>query len=66
MGSNSYKRQRAAVGAEPCKVGKCNAQLALVVLKAMGGGSSREQNPALFPLQAKWEIILYVIFFIFL
>lgn len=48
---------------EPCKVGKCDAQLALVVLKAMGGGSSREQNLALFSLQAKWEIILYVIFF---
>ena len=48
---------------EPCKVGKCDAQLALVVLEAMGGGSSREKNPALFLLQAKWEIILYVIFF---
>lgn len=38
----------------------------MILLKAMGRVSSRDQNPALFLLQAKWEIILFLFFFIFL
>lgn len=37
----------------------------MILLKATGRVSSMDQNPALFLLQAKWEIILYF-FFIFL
>lgn len=38
----------------------------VILLKAMGRVSSMDQNPAVFLLQAKWEIILYFTFFIFL
>lgn len=35
----------------------------MILLKAMGRVSSTDQNPALFLLQAKWEIILFFFFF---
>lgn len=36
----------------------------MILLKAMGRVSSTDQNPALFLLQAKWEIILFFFFFL--